>query len=64
LNSWFINFHGHIHTLESGISNCINVSVEKTGYKPVLLEALVSEFEEMKGPQWGKDNIETTMRAK
>jgi calcineurin-like phosphoesterase family protein len=42
--SGFINIHGHIHNRESGIPNCINVSVEKTGYKPVLLEDLVSGF--------------------
>ncbi|MDR1900913.1 MAG: metallophosphoesterase [Treponema sp.] len=41
----FINIHGHIHNLESGIPNCINVSVEKTGYKPVLLDGLVSSLE-------------------
>jgi calcineurin-like phosphoesterase family protein len=42
--SGFINIHGHIHNRESDIPNCINVSVEKTGYKPVLLEGLVSGF--------------------
>jgi calcineurin-like phosphoesterase family protein len=47
--SAFINFHGHLHNLESGIPNCINVSVEKTGYKPVLLENIASKFEKMKG---------------
>jgi calcineurin-like phosphoesterase family protein len=62
--SGFINFHGHIHNLESGIPHCINVSVEKTGYKPVLLEGLISEFKEMKGSQWGKDDSEITMRGK
>jgi calcineurin-like phosphoesterase family protein len=62
--SGFINIHGHIHNLESGISNCINVSVEATGYKPILLEDLVSRFEEMKKPQTGKNDIETTMRGK
>jgi calcineurin-like phosphoesterase family protein len=41
--SQFINIHGHIHNLESGIPNCINVSVEMTGYKPVLLEELPHE---------------------
>jgi calcineurin-like phosphoesterase family protein len=41
--SAFINIHGHIHNLESGIPNCINVSVEATGYKPVLLEELPHE---------------------
>jgi calcineurin-like phosphoesterase family protein len=43
--SGFINIHGHIHNRESGILNCINVSVEQTGYKPVLLEDLISEHE-------------------
>jgi calcineurin-like phosphoesterase family protein len=62
--SGFINIHGHIHNLESGISNCINVSVEKTGYKPVLLEALVSEFEAMKGSLCGETSAEITMRGK
>jgi calcineurin-like phosphoesterase family protein len=62
--SGFINIHGHIHNLESGISNCINVSVEKTGYKPVLLEAVVSEFEAMKESQCGENGTETTMRGK
>jgi calcineurin-like phosphoesterase family protein len=62
--SGFINIHGHIHNLESGISNCINVSVEKAGYKPVLLEGLVSEFEEMKESQCNENDIETTMWGK
>jgi calcineurin-like phosphoesterase family protein len=62
--SEFINIHGHIHNIESGIPNCINVSVEKTGYKLVLLEVLVSEFEEMKGSRWGENDIEITMRGK
>jgi calcineurin-like phosphoesterase family protein len=62
--SEFINIHGHIHNLESGIPNCINVSVEKTGYKPVLLESLVSEFEEMKRSQCGENSAEITMRGK
>jgi calcineurin-like phosphoesterase family protein len=51
--SRFINFHGHIHTLESGISNCINVSVEKTGYKPVLLGSLILRFVGIKGAKSG-----------
>jgi calcineurin-like phosphoesterase family protein len=59
--SGFINFHGHIHNLESGISNCINVSVEKTGYKPVLLESLVSGYEEMNELQRGENGIEMTI---
>jgi calcineurin-like phosphoesterase family protein len=42
--SRFINIHGHIHNRESDIPNCINVSVEKSGYKPVLLEGLVSRY--------------------
>jgi calcineurin-like phosphoesterase family protein len=62
--SGFINFHGHIHNLESGISNCINVSVEKTGYKPVLLEGLASEFEEMNRVQRGENDAKTVMRRK
>jgi calcineurin-like phosphoesterase family protein len=62
--SRFINIHGHTHNLESGISNCINVPVEKTGYKPFLLEGLVSEFQEMKRPRKGEDGMETTMRGK
>jgi calcineurin-like phosphoesterase family protein len=45
--SGFINIHGHIHNHEGGIPNCINVSVEVTGYKLVLLDGLVSGFEEM-----------------
>jgi calcineurin-like phosphoesterase family protein len=32
--SEFINIHGHIHNRESGIPNCVNVSVEATGYRP------------------------------
>jgi calcineurin-like phosphoesterase family protein len=40
--SRFINIHGHIHNRESGIPNCVNVSVEMTGYTPVLLEDVVS----------------------
>jgi calcineurin-like phosphoesterase family protein len=59
--SGFINFHGHIHNLESGISNCINVSVEKTGYKPVLLEGLVSGYGEMNGLRRDENNIEITI---
>jgi calcineurin-like phosphoesterase family protein len=58
----FINIHGHIHNLESGVANCINVSVEKIGYKPVLLGGLVSEFEEMNGPRWGEGDTEIAMR--
>jgi calcineurin-like phosphoesterase family protein len=42
--SGFINIHGHIHNHESGIPNCINVSVEATGYKPVLLEGLYRDL--------------------
>jgi calcineurin-like phosphoesterase family protein len=60
--SGFINIHGHIHNLESGILNCINVSVEKIGYKPVLLGGLVSEFEETNGSQCGENGTEITMR--
>jgi calcineurin-like phosphoesterase family protein/integrase len=41
--SEFINIHGHIHNLNAGIPNCINVSVEMTGYKPVLLEELIQK---------------------
>jgi calcineurin-like phosphoesterase family protein len=44
--SAFINIHGHIPNLELGVPNCINVSVEMTGYKPVLLEDLASALEE------------------
>jgi calcineurin-like phosphoesterase family protein len=62
--SGFINVHGHIHNLESGISNCVNVSVEKTGYKPVLLEGLVSEFEEMNRSQQDENGAKTVMRRK
>jgi calcineurin-like phosphoesterase family protein len=62
--SGFINIHGHIHNHESGIPNCINVSVEKTGYKPVLLGGLVSEFTRMKRSGWGENDIEITMRGK
>jgi calcineurin-like phosphoesterase family protein len=62
--SGFINIHGHIHNLESGIPNCINVSVEATGYRPVLLEDLVSGVEAMNRPQAGENGIETTMRGK
>jgi calcineurin-like phosphoesterase family protein len=62
--SEFINIHGHIHNNESGIPNCINVSVEKTGYKPVLLEALVSEHEGTNGPRWGESDTEITMKRK
>jgi calcineurin-like phosphoesterase family protein len=62
--SGFINIHGHIHNLESGISNCINVSVEKTGYKPVLLEGLVSRYGEMNELRRGKNDSETTNRGK
>jgi calcineurin-like phosphoesterase family protein len=61
--SGFINIHGHIHNLESGIPNCINVSVEKTGYKPVLLEGLVSRHEEMNRPRQGENDIEITRRG-
>jgi calcineurin-like phosphoesterase family protein len=60
--SGFINIHGHIHNLESGILNCINVSVEKIGYKPVLLGGLVSEFEGLNGPRWGERDTEIAMR--
>jgi calcineurin-like phosphoesterase family protein len=59
--SRFINFHGHIHNLESGISNCINVSVEKIGYKPVLLEGLVSGYGKMNGSGRDENDIETTI---
>jgi calcineurin-like phosphoesterase family protein len=52
--SSFINIHGHIHNRESGISNCINVSVEMTGYKPVLLEYLLSEFKGVGGGGGGR----------
>jgi calcineurin-like phosphoesterase family protein len=62
--SEFINFHGHIHNLESGIPNCINVSVEATGYRPVLLEDLVSGYEATYRPQAGENGIEITMRGK
>jgi calcineurin-like phosphoesterase family protein len=62
--SGFINVHGHIHNLESDISNCINVSVEKTEYKPVLLEDLVSKFEEMNRSQRGENGSNTVMRRK
>jgi calcineurin-like phosphoesterase family protein len=62
--SGFINIHGHIHNLESGIPNCINVSVEKTGYKPVLLEDLVSGYEETRGSRRGENDSETTTRGK
>jgi hypothetical protein len=61
--SGFINVHGHIHNLESGISNCINVSVEKTGYKPVLLEGLVSKYGEMNGPRRGENDSEMAMEG-
>jgi calcineurin-like phosphoesterase family protein len=60
----FINIHGHIHNNESGVANCVNVSVEKTGYKPVLLERLVSEFEGMKGPGRDGNDTEITVRRK
>jgi calcineurin-like phosphoesterase family protein len=62
--SGFINIHGHIHDLESGIPNCINVSVEKTGYKPVLLESLVSRYGEMNEPRRDENDIEITNRGK
>jgi calcineurin-like phosphoesterase family protein len=62
--SRFINIHGHTHNLESGISNCINASVEMTGYKLVLLEGLVSGYGEMNGPQRGENNIEITNGGK
>jgi calcineurin-like phosphoesterase family protein len=62
--SEFINFHGHVHNLESGIPNCINVSVEATGYKPVLIEDMVSGYEAMNRPQASENSIETTLRGK
>jgi calcineurin-like phosphoesterase family protein len=62
--SGFINIHGHVHNLESGIPNCINVSVEATGYKPVLLEGLVSRFREMNSPHADESGVEITMRGK
>jgi calcineurin-like phosphoesterase family protein len=62
--SGFINFHGYIHNCESGIPNYINVSVEKTGYKPVLLEGLVSEFEEMSRSQRSENVAKTIMKRK
>jgi hypothetical protein len=38
--------------------------VEKTGYKPVLLEVLLSEFKKMNRSQRGKNGAKTTMRKK
>jgi len=34
-----LNIHGHLHSKESPDPRCRNVSVEKTGFRPVLLES-------------------------
>lgn len=47
------NVHGHIHQNDSPSLKHINVSVEKIGYKPVLLEDLIKHHKEMVGETFG-----------
>jgi calcineurin-like phosphoesterase family protein len=38
------NVHGHIHQNDAPSSSHINVSVEKTGYRPILLDDIVGKY--------------------
>lgn len=41
----YINIHGHTHSLPSVSDLHINVCVEQTDYKPLLLDLVISKFE-------------------
>jgi calcineurin-like phosphoesterase family protein len=46
----YVNIHGHTHSENTTNLQKINVSVECTGYKPVLLDTITSMFNEGSTP--------------
>jgi len=45
----YVNIHGHLHTLSYDSKQYVNVSVEKTNYRPVLLDDIISRYKDQQG---------------